>query len=146
MRLLENTSVNPEQVNGLLDAMETTRISQKVKAIDLLMRPQVSLAKLIEAVPQLGPISQNDREFIEQAEIQVKYDSYIEKEREMAGRMQRLEEVPIALNFDFSGIRALSNEAREKLSEVRPRTVGQASRISGVNPADVSILLVQLGR
>jgi tRNA uridine 5-carboxymethylaminomethyl modification enzyme len=88
----------------------------------------------------------HDPEFIEQAEIQVKYASYVQKEEEMASKMHRLEEVPISASLDFRSIRALSAEAREKLTSVRPRTVGQAARISGVSPADISILLVQLGR
>jgi len=144
--ILQEISVSPEEVNQMLEQAGTSAITQAVKALALMMRPQVTLSQLVQEVPALHGIHGFEREFTEQAEIQIKYASYIEKEHEMADRIQRLEGVPIASSFDFSGLQALSAEAREKLSAVRPRTVGQAARISGVSPADVSILLVQLGR
>ena len=111
------------------------------------MRPDVELQDLIANIPKvkvlLGSFS---KEIIEQASIQIKYDVYIEKEKELVQKMNQLENLEIPENFDFKKIQALGNEAKEKLTKVRPRTLGQASRISGINPSDVQILMVYMGR
>ncbi len=111
------------------------------------MRPSVELNELMEVLPKLKTaLGSFDRETLEQASIQIKYDVYIEKEKELVARMSQLEELIIPESFDYKKIVSLSNEAREKLNKVRPGTLGQASRISGINPSDVQILMVYMGR
>ena len=111
------------------------------------MRPDDELQDLIANVPNVKSLLDRfSQEIIEQASIQIKYGVYIEKEKELVQKMSQLENLEIPENFDFKKIHALGNEAREKLTKVRPRTLGQASRISGINPSDVQILMVYLGR
>lgn len=144
---LENVSVGPDQVNGFLESVGSAPIRQKVKLDSILLRPNISLADLRGVVPELEVFLQSiDPEFTEFAEINLKYAGYIRKEQEMVEKMNRLEEVRLREDFDYRGIGSLSREAREKLSVIRPRTIGQASRISGVSPADISVLLVHMGR
>jgi tRNA uridine 5-carboxymethylaminomethyl modification enzyme len=113
----------------------------------ILSRPNLSLAELRETLPELQAFLQPfDPEFVDLAEINLKYEGYIRKEQEMVDKMNRLEELRLHDQFDYRQIEALSREAREKLSRLRPRTIGQASRISGISPADISILLVHIGR
>jgi tRNA uridine 5-carboxymethylaminomethyl modification enzyme len=146
-RFFKNASVNPADVNGYLDSLGTTPVSQKVKLISLLLRPQVDIRSLARALPELDRfLTAFDPEFVELAEINLKYEGYIRKEEEMAQRVSRLEDLFLREDFDYAAITALSKEARDKLAKVRPRTIGQATRISGVSPADVSVLLVHLGR
>ena len=144
---LENLSVAPDQVNGFLESMGSAPIRHKVKLDSILLRPNINLADLCAVVPELDAFLQHiDPEFAELAEINLKYEGYIRKEQEMVDKMNRLEEVRLREDFDYRGIGSLSREAREKLSVIRPRTIGQASRISGVSPADISVLLVHMGR
>jgi tRNA uridine 5-carboxymethylaminomethyl modification enzyme len=111
------------------------------------LRPEVELEDLIIELDQLSGILQTfSKESIEQASIQIKYEVYIEKEKELVKRMSLLEELEIPETFDYKRILALGNEAREKLTRIKPRTLGQASRISGINPSDVQILMVYMGR
>jgi len=111
------------------------------------LRPDVELHDMITEVPALSDLLENySEESLEQASIQVKYDVYIEKEKELVQRMSTLEELAIPESFDYKKIQALGNEAREKLIKVKPTTLGQASRISGINPSDVQILMVYMGR
>ncbi len=139
--------VTPDLINGFLEQQNSSPIKQQVKLHGILLRPHVSINDLRGLLPKLDNfLSQYDDEFINGAEINMKYEGYIRKEQEMVDKMNRLEEVIIIENFDFQKLNAISAEAREKLSRVKPRTIGQASRISGVTPADVSVLLVHMGR
>ena len=150
VRYLKKTSIDPDDVNGFLESCSTAPISQKMKIDGLLLRPQVDLQGLIRQIPKLhhhiAQIRQFREEILEEAEIRVKYEGYIEKEADLAQKLERLDSVYLKENFDYQRISALSFEAREKLSRIKPRSLGQASRISGVNPSDISILLVHLGR
>lgn len=140
-------SLSADAANILLDEHDTTRLQQKTRLYSLLKRPQLDITKMKAHIPALGGfLSRYTQEEIQLAEIEMKYDGYIEKEKEQVEKMKKLEEVPIIENFDFSKLKSLSSEAREKLTKVRPRTLGQASRVSGVSPADVSVLMVYMGR
>ncbi len=142
-----NESITPERVNAFLEAAGTTPLVQKMKLLNVLLRPQVSLDALCEQLPEIGHyIGQYDEESRTVAEINLKYEGYIQKEQELVEKMNRLEQVQLHEGFNYRAITALSAEAREKLSTIKPRNIGQASRISGVSPADVSVLLVHLGR
>jgi tRNA uridine 5-carboxymethylaminomethyl modification enzyme len=128
-----------------LDTLGTSPINQKVKLVNLLGRPQINILDLGNAVPNLKDELRNyTNEVIEQAEIRVKYESYFEKELEIVEKMKRMEDREINPNFDYLTLGSLSKEAREKLLRVKPRTLGQASRISGVSPSDISVLMVHL--
>ncbi|MBM3169339.1 MAG: tRNA uridine-5-carboxymethylaminomethyl(34) synthesis enzyme MnmG [Bacteroidetes bacterium] len=144
---LSRFKLQPEEINPLLIGLGTGAISEKTSAEKILKRPQLSMHHLKEVAPSLkeylGPFS---TEVLEQAEIQLKYDSYLEKERLLVEKVAHLEHLSIPSTFDFLSITALSNESRQKLHKIRPETLGQAARISGVSPADVSILTVYLGR
>lgn len=147
LKFLEEYSVSPDQVNGLLERLDSAPIRQKVKLDGILSRPNVSLGVLQEALPELASfLGTFDPEFVDLAEINLKYEGYIRKEQEMVDKMNRLEELRLHDHMDYRQLDALSKEAREKLSRLRPRTIGQASRISGVSPADISVLLVHIGR
>ncbi len=140
-------AVDPHEVNDYLTTVESQPLRERTSAHQLLLRPQVSLAMLSQNLPRLAStLSAFDEETLQLAETSLKYAGYIERERSLVDKMNRLEGVKIRPDFDFSKLRSLSHEARQKLSSVRPETVGQASRISGVSPADVSVLLVSLGR
>jgi len=148
--ILDTENITPEVANPVIVPRGTAAIRQRTKLRDLLLRPQLSYADietlssaLAQGSMQLGDLR---TEAIEQVEIGAKYDGYIEKERLAADKLSRLEDIPLAEGMDYTDIPSLSFEAREKLSQVRPRTLGQASRISGVSPADLSVLLVYLGR
>ena len=144
---LNQTAVTPDEINGFLTSIVSAPITEKQKLEKLLLRPGLELNQLATAVPTLqSELSKYDQESVEQASIQVKYNVYIEKERELVQRMVDLEEQVIPQSFDYQKIQALGNEAREKLNRIRPRTLGQASRISGINPSDVQILMVYMGR
>ncbi len=145
--LLAATSVEPGDINGWLEAMSTAPVSERVRVQKLLLRPAVSLAGLATAIPSLAQaLRPYSTETLQQAEIQIKYESYIQKEQATAKRMTELEDLHIPTDFNFERIGAMSTEARQKLSRIRPSTLGQASRVSGVNPSDVQILMVHLGR
>ncbi len=142
-----NASVSPGEVNGYLQSVDTAPIQQKMKLYNILLRPQVDIPSLANSLPELANfLAPYEQEFSELAEINMKYEGYIQKEQDMVAKMTRLEDLHLHPDFDYAGINGLSNEARQKLSRMKPRTIGQASRISGVNPADVSVLLVHLGR
>lgn len=146
-RALSEVSLSPTQTDNYLSSLSSSPLKQKVKAIKVLTRPKVKLTELAPCSEELNEvIDAMDREAVEQAEIQIKYEGYIKKESELANKMMRLDEISIPINFDFSKIKALSSEAREKLINLKPKSLGQASRISGVSPADVSILMVYMGR
>ncbi len=142
-----NASVGPDEVNGYLQSVDSAPIQQKVKLYNILLRPQVDIPGIASALPGLASfLAPYEREFVELAEIGIKYEGYIKKEEEMVAKVNRLEDLHLHEDFDYRSISGLSIEARDKLSRMKPRTIGQASRISGVNPADVSVLLVHLGK
>jgi tRNA uridine 5-carboxymethylaminomethyl modification enzyme len=144
--LSQNTAL-PEEINPYLLQLNSSPIIEKQKLEKILLRPDVELPLMASFVPQLQELlNQYDAEIVEQAAIQVKYETYIEKEKELVQRMSQLEDLVIPESFDYKKIQALGNEAREKLHRIRPRTLGQASRISGINPSDVQILMVYMGR
>ena len=144
---MRELSVAPETINPYLQAVGTSPLKQKVRAVSILSRPQVKLQGMSTFLPELGEsLRQHDEEIVEQTEIQIKYEGYIQKERQLADKMMRLDEIPIPENFNFTKIQALSAEAREKLVKIKPQSLGQASRISGVSPADISVLMVFMGR
>lgn len=148
---LKSASVQPEQVNPVLESLNTPEIPRKTRLEQLLLRPQVGLQQLRKCVheleAQIAKVDQDIRtEVSESAEILVKYESYILKEQEIVNRLSKYEDFKIRSDFDYTQIKALSFEAREKLNKIRPQTIGQASRISGVSPADVSVLIIYLAR
>jgi tRNA uridine 5-carboxymethylaminomethyl modification enzyme len=146
-QLLAAISPEPDEINSYLESVQSSPLVQRQKAAQLLLRPMVGLAAMMQQVPTLqGALGAFDNEILEQAEIQLKYDTYIEKEKELVTKMSQLEDLLIPDNFDYSRLSSLSNEARQKFNRIKPRTLGQASRISGVNPSDVQILMVFMGR
>ena len=146
-QLLFEFPVTPEEINSFFESRSSSLIIEKQKVAKLLLRPGIELHDLMNALPNLQkeliPFS---NEIIEQASIQIKYDVYIEKEKDLVERMGQLEDLRIPESFDYKKIAALGNEAREKLNKIKPSTLGQASRISGINPSDVQILMVYMGR
>ena len=140
-------SIDPAVVNTLLDELGTSTINQSAKLFNLLSRPQLGFKDLTKVDSSLkDKLSAFDKETIEQAEIKIKYESYFIKEMEIVDRMKKMEDRAINPEFDYSGLVSLSKEAREKLKKIKPRTLGQASRISGVSPSDVSVLMVHVSR
>lgn len=148
---LKGYSIKADEVNQYLSSVGSATLNQGVKVIDIVLRPQVRLMDLIEAIPAIRLFCEDfpsDRyeEIVEAAEIMIKYEGYINREKIIADKLKRLENIKIKDRFDYSEIRSLSTEARQKLAKVNPDTIGQASRISGVSPSDINILLVLLGR
>jgi len=145
--VLNTESIEPETINAFLTEIDSATITEKQKASKLLLRPNISLQQILSNNELLNEkINIFDTECLEQAEIQIKYERYIEKEKEIVERMATLENKLIPTNFDYDKIAAISIEARQKFKKIRPLTLGQASRISGVNPSDVQILMVFMGR
>lgn len=146
-RELKEMRVEPEIVNYELNQLSTSEISEKIPAVNLLRRPQIGMAELKKIDPVLKQkLSSYSQEVLEQVEISLKYESYIDREKKLAEKIESLEDYKIKSDFDYDRVKALSSEAREKLKRLRPETIGQMSRISGVSPADVSILTVYLGK
>lgn len=146
-RVLQEVVAEPVEVNSFLAEKNSAPIAEKQKTGKILLRPDIELEELSHALPKLEQaLAGYNREQVEQASIQVKYEVYIEKEKELASRMTQLEDLRIPESFDYKKIQSLGNEAREKLSRIKPGTLGQASRISGINPSDVQILMVYIGR
>lgn len=147
VKFFKEKNIGPGEVNAKLEQLETNTISQSTKLYNLLLRPQVSMSDLISVDPTLQEfVGKYRQEIVEQAEIHMKYESYFEKEAEMVEKMRKLEDRPINPEFDYTTLSNLSLEAREKLKKVKPRTLGQASRISGVSPADISVLTIHLSK
>ncbi|MFY7743585.1 MAG: tRNA uridine-5-carboxymethylaminomethyl(34) synthesis enzyme MnmG [Flavobacterium sp.] len=144
----KETSISPEEANPVLEVKGSSLMVQSDKMYKVFSRPQIDLVDIVlfDKVKEYIASNDLDEETIEQAEIQVKYNGYIEKERNNADKLKRLEDVKIPESFDFDKIKSLSFEAREKFKKIRPVTVSQASRISGVSPSDISILLIYMGR
>lgn len=144
---LETIRVHADQVNNALEAMGSATIRDKINLATLLRRPEITAQALSKLHPEINSmLSQYENEVVEQAEIAVKYQTYIEREQKMVEKMNSLEAFSIRPDFDYDRVKALSAEGREKLKRIRPRTIGQASRISGVSPADISVLTIYLGR
>jgi len=144
---LKEMRATPAVVNNELENLNTTTITEKVPIVTLLRRPQIGMNDLKKIDPLLKSRLENySEEVLQQVEIDLKYESYIEREQKMADKIESLEEYKILSDFDYDRVKALSSEAREKLKRIRPETIGQMSRISGVSPADVSILTVYLGK
>ena len=147
IKFCKNNSASPEETNAYLEELESAPLNQKIRFFNVLSRPNVSLKGLIDCSQELQVFTKEmNLEAIEQAEILMKYEGYIEREREGAEKVIKLDNYKIKTDFDYKAISSLSLEARDKLSKLRPETIGQASRISGINPADISVLLVHLGR
>ena len=144
----KETSVNVAEVNPILEAKETALVNQSDKMFKILSRPQIGLEDMLKLEKVQQYIAENDldQEILEQAEIQVKYSGYIEKERNNANKLTRLEDVKIPEFFDYYKIKSMSIEAKQKLTNIKPVTISQASRISGVSPSDISVLLIYMGR
>lgn len=146
-KILAGFTVDPETTEDYFLSRNTAPLTQKQKAAQVLLRPSMDLMSMRDNIPGLGDqLSDFSKDTLEQAEIQVKYDSYIEKEKELVKRMAQLEDLMIPENFNYDRINSLSNEALQKFKKIKPGTLGQASRISGVNPSDVQILMVYMGR
>jgi tRNA uridine 5-carboxymethylaminomethyl modification enzyme len=144
---LEAFTIHPEQVNSHLEQIGAPLLREKQKVAKFLLRPEITLSMLMDWMTDLrDAFASYSRESIEQAEIQLKYAAYIEKEKELSRKMRQLEDVPIPEQFNYEKLQALSTEARQKLMKYKPRTLGQASRISGVNPSDIQVLMVYMGR
>jgi len=146
-KTLADLTIEPEDINGYLLQKDSTPISQKQKLGQLILRPNISLAEILAHSDTAQTALRAEKtNHLEQAEIQLKYDVYIHKEKELVARMSQMEELEIPGSFDYTKVQAISAEAKEKLNRIKPRTLGQASRISGINPSDVQILMVYMGR
>lgn len=147
---LRNVGITPEFANPFLESIGSSPISQQVKLSALVTRPNVGISDLISVSDDIKPlvneVSILHPDAVEQAEIQLKYEGYILREEELANKLNRLEDVKIPDKMDYSTLLSLSSEAKEKLGKIRPVTIGQASRVSGVSPSDISVLLIHLGR
>jgi len=148
LSFLKETSVDPKEANPILNGLNSAEIDQKRKLDQLLSRPQVGVQDLLKiaSVKEFADARGLSSEELEQTEIQLKYKGYIDREHDNAQKLVRLEGIRIPDTFDFDRLQSLSLEAREKLNEIRPVNIAQASRISGVNPADINVLLVHMGR
>ena len=148
VQFFRDTSFKPEDINPILEELDSSKVKQPGKMFKVFSRPRVTMDHMLKLEEVSSYVTENnlDREVLEQAEIQVKYSGYIAKEKNNADKLQRLENIKIPDNFDYSKLKSLSYEAREKLKSIRPVTISQASRISGVSPSDISVLLVYMGR
>ncbi|HEY1025229.1 MAG TPA: tRNA uridine-5-carboxymethylaminomethyl(34) synthesis enzyme MnmG [Sphingobacteriaceae bacterium] len=144
---LKTRSVDASQINGLLEELGTSPLTQNVRLFQILSRPQVEISDLRKVDSELDTLlAKYNTETIEEAEIKVKYDSYFEKEFEIVNKMKRMEDHEINPEFNYHSLVSLSKEAREKLMRIKPRTLGQASRISGVSPSDISVLMIHMAK
>jgi tRNA uridine 5-carboxymethylaminomethyl modification enzyme len=150
IKFFKETSIQPEEINNVLQQFDTDTVKQKVKLFSIISRPQITLDCLINSVDCVGKffetIQDQKLECIEAAEVLMKYEGYIHKEKELAEKMDRLEDVKLNTEFNYAQLTSLSIEARQKLSAIKPVTIAQASRISGVSPSDISVLMIYLGR
>ena len=144
-----NFSISPEEINPTLELFASSPIRQKLKLIDIISRPQITIPKIVEYIPSLKEfIFDNSirEEIVEAAEVLIKYSGYIEREKLIADKLNRLENLVIENKFNYMEINSLSYEGRQKLSKINPKTIGQASRITGVSPSDINVLLILMGR
>lgn len=152
-RIVEFTqtySIKADKINDALETLGTARLTHGCKLIDLIGRPQITIENIAPHVPafmeQLNKIEERKDEIIEAAEIRIKYKGYIDRERMIADKIHRLESIRIKGKFDYANLQSLSTEARQKLIKIDPETLAQASRIPGISPSDINVLLVLLGR
>ena len=145
---LKEESADPKEINAILEAQQTATIKQKTKWFQILSRPQIDFKHIANAERISAFVEENelDQESIEQMEIQCKYAGYLDKEKENADKLSRLEHLKIPGYINYDDMKSLSTEAKQKLKQIQPTTIAQASRISGVSPADISVLLVHMGR
>ena len=143
---LSKTSVTPESAKDLLEEFGSSPLKQKVKAEQILTRPHIKLKSMISGLDELGGLKGSADDVVEQVEIRVKYEGYIEKEQAMADKMSKFENLPMPQDLDYTKLASLSSEAKQKLTEKKPQTLGEASNISGVSASDISVLLIYLGR
>ncbi|MCC6584060.1 MAG: tRNA uridine-5-carboxymethylaminomethyl(34) synthesis enzyme MnmG [Chitinophagales bacterium] len=147
IQFIKEFSVEPSDIDTYLESRGTTAMMHKMKLEKIITRPQIGILDLMEHVPVIKEhLTKYEKEFLEQAEISVKYDGYINKEYEQVQKMDKIENVKLKPEFDYMSLPSLSMEARQKLTKMKPQTLGQASRISGVSPSDISVLMVYLGR
>jgi len=150
LNFLRSYSVDPDEINDFLSLRESSPLRQKLKLIEVAKRPQVNLKDLLKQVKGLRELydkcGNRAEEILESAEISIKYEGYIVRERQMADKIKRLEKIKLDQNFDYNRLKSISTEARQKLTKIKPASIGQASRISGVSPSDISVLLVYMGR
>jgi tRNA uridine 5-carboxymethylaminomethyl modification enzyme len=145
--ILAGITLEPEETNSFLESVQSSALVLKQKAAQLILRPMIGIGDMMKYLPKVKEaLSTFNNEELEQAEIQLKYDTYIEKEKELVAKMSQLEDLMIPDNFDYDKLVSLGTEAKQKFKKIKPRTLGQASRISGVNPSDVQILMVFMGR
>jgi tRNA uridine 5-carboxymethylaminomethyl modification enzyme len=149
IEFLNKESISQDKINPVLEHNNTQIITQRAKLSALLLRPQLSIFDLLTGSKPLSDFCNSiaiSVEEMEEAEILIKYENYIQKEQEIVDKLSKFEDIPLRINFDYNALNSLSMEAREKLSRIKPETIGQASRISGVSPADISVLIVYIGR
>ena len=147
IKYFKNTSAEPNQINPYLESLNSAPVSQKLRYYNILSRPDISIKGIHEHCPDVqNAVVGMDEETIEQAEILMKYEGYLEREQENAEKLKRLEDLKIKPDYNYDSIVSLGTEAKEKLKKFKPASIGQASRISGINPADISVLLVHMGR
>jgi tRNA uridine 5-carboxymethylaminomethyl modification enzyme len=144
---LNKLKVEPYAINNELENINTSTIREKMPVINLLRRPQIGMRELKSLDPAVNELlSKYSSEVCEQVEIHIKYESYIDREQKLAEKIGSLDEFKIRPDFDYDKVKALSSEAREKLKRLKPETIGQASRISGVSPSDISVLTIYMGK
>lgn len=149
INFIKNFSVKPNEINDCLIKLSSQPLKQGIKLIDVLTRPQLTMISLVDTLPSLKQFIMEQKiceEQMEAAGILIKYSGYIEREHLLADKLHRLEDLVIAGKFNYEELTNLSIEARQKLTKIQPRTIGQASRISGVSPADINVLLILMGR
>ena len=146
LHFLKKNSITPEDINDTLENKNTSIIKQKTKLSKILSRPQIKIDDFLKIKATSDILSKIECESLEQAEIQIKYDGYISREKETAEKLTNLENIKIPENFDYQKLGAMSSESKEKLFKIKPRSIGQATRISGVKPSDINVLLVYMGR
>jgi tRNA uridine 5-carboxymethylaminomethyl modification enzyme len=150
INFLSENSVSPEEINEFLERAGTNKIGQKVKSITIAGRPQIEVSALLEEMKDGNLLkafnSERFKEISESAEIKIKYEGYIQRERQIAEKIKRLESLKIPGDLNFNELVSISTEARQKLNKIKPENIGQAGRISGVSPSDISILLMYIGR
>ena len=145
---IHNLSVAPDEINPILKEKKSSPVKQKGKLAKILTRPNINHKDIsqLEDVKEFMQENKSSREVIEKAEIEIKYHGYLKREQEHADKLNRLEDLKIPINFNYDQLQSMSLEAREKLTKIKPATVSQASRVSGVDPTDISVLLVHMGR
>jgi tRNA uridine 5-carboxymethylaminomethyl modification enzyme len=149
-KALKSIGVTPSMANPILTRKESAEITQQVKLGSLITRPQIEMNDVLEMSVEINELASElnlvHPDVVSQAEIQLKYEGYIEREEDQAKKMGRMEEVKIPDSIDYRALKSLSSEAKEKLSAIKPVTIGQAARVSGVSPSDITVLLIHLGR